>query len=60
MVFLPVDWVGFDVQMNSTPFVFVTDNAVVKSALPDAFRGELVGFVDAFCYARFELPNYCA
>ena len=47
MVFMPVDWVGFDVEVNSTPFVFVADDAVVESALPDAFGGEFVGFVDA-------------
>ena len=52
MVFLPVDWVGFDVEVNSTPFLFVADDMVVKSALPDAFGGEFVCFVDAFCYAR--------
>jgi len=59
-VFQPVDWVGFDVEMNSTPFVFVADDAVVESALPYFFGGEFVSFVDVFCYARFELTNYCA
>ena len=57
MVFCPVDWVGFDVEVNSTPFVFVADDAVVESALPDAFGGEFVGFVNAFGDARFELTN---
>ena len=60
MVFLPVDRVRFYVEVNSTPFVFVADDAVVESALPDAFGGEFVGFVDAFGNGRFIRADNCA
>src|SRR5258708_9983911 len=54
----PIDWIRYNVIGYSHQIIFVANDMLEKSSLPNNGGGFVIFFSNPACYSRFEIADY--